>query len=118
MSDDELENIRKKRLEELKKQAMEQQQRQEIQRQQKEQVDQQKNAILRLVLSSDARVRLQNLRMARKDFAEAIEYQLIQLYSQGTLQRAYNLPLSDEDFKNLLARAQGKNKHNSKIRIL
>lgn len=115
MSDDELEKIREKKMQELKERSMQQQ---ELNNQQQQQFEQQKKAILMRILSSDARVRLQNLKMVRKEFAEAISMQLIQLYSQGRLQQNFDLPMSDGQFKALLKRVQKNRKRNSKIRIL
>jgi programmed cell death protein 5 len=117
MSDDELEKIRQKRMEELQRQAYQQQAQNQMQKQQSEEFEQQKNMLLRVLLSSDARVRLENLRLARKEFAENIEMQLIELYQKGILQKNFALPMSDESFKDLLIRAQDK-KRDTKIRII
>ena len=73
--------------------------------------------IMRQLLSSDARVRLENLRMARAEFANALEMQLIQLYQAGSLQRIAKLPMADADFKSIILNAQGK-KRDTKIRII
>ncbi|MHA1338917.1 MAG: DNA-binding protein [Promethearchaeota archaeon] len=113
---DEIQKIRQKKMEQLKRQAMEQQQKQ-IEEQQRQIYEQQKRIIMQYILDSDARLRLGNIRLARPQFAESIELELIQLYQQGILQRKFKLPLSDEQFKGILQKIQ-KEKRSTKIRIL
>src|SRR6056297_3031678 len=103
MDDEQLKKLREKRMKELKKQQAESQANDQIQRMQQEkqkQYENQKKQILMKVLSSDARVRLTNIRMARPQFAQALERQLIALFQRGQLKN--DLPLSDQQFKNLL----------------
>ncbi|MHA1818989.1 MAG: DNA-binding protein [Promethearchaeota archaeon] len=118
--DEELKKLREKRMKEIKLQAERQQQYKEAQKEQEKAYKRQKEAILRQILSSDARLRLQNLRLAKSNFASAIENQLIQLYATGQLQRAFNLPLSDEEFKSILIKIQDqeKKRHQTRIRII
>jgi len=102
---DDLEEIRRRKLEQMKQQAMQQQ----IAEQQRKAYEQQKYQIMRLILSPEARQRLENIRMVRADFAEQIELQLIQLYSAGRLRG--KTPLPDSAFKKLLEQlAQQSNK--------
>jgi len=96
--EEELEGLRRRRLLELQQRLAREQQR--IQAQQ--QVEMQKQALLRRILTPDARQRLTNLRMVRPEFAEQLELQLIQLAQQGKL----NIPLDDEQLKEILARLQ------------
>jgi programmed cell death protein 5 len=117
MSDEELQKIRQKRLEELREQQIQQQKYEEYQKQQEE-ISKQKEILLRQILSSAARARLQNLRISRPEYANGIEIQLIQLFQQGVLQSQMNLPLSDETFKAILKKSQEKNKRNTKIKII
>lgn len=117
MSDEELERIRRKRLEELNQQQRRQAIQQQQTQQQKQQFDAQKNMIMRQLLSSDARTRLENLRMTRQEFANALEMQLIQLFQAGSLQGVAKLPMSDADFKTIIKNAQ-KKKRDTKIRII
>lgn len=83
MDDDkELQEIRRRKLE-----ALQQDQAQdEVQSQVDEQHDQQRQAILRQILSPEARERMARLRIARAEFAEAVENQLIMLAQSGKLQ--------------------------------
>lgn len=97
MSDEEeLENIRKRKLEELKQQAIQQQ----LAEQQQKEFENKKYQIMRLILSQEGRQRLENIRMVKPQFAEQIEIQLIQLYQAGRLKGS--TPLPDKSFKKLL----------------
>ena len=104
MDDDELEEIRRRKLAQLQGQAAEAQRQQEMQ----EEVNAQKQAILRKILSPEARSRLTNIKMVRPEFAAQIELQMIQLAQSGQLSRLGPLPLSDENFKMILSRLSGK----------
>ncbi len=60
----------------------------------------QRDAVLRAILTPDARERLTRVRIARPDQAEALERQLVALAQSGRIQK----PLNDEDVKAILAR--------------
>ena len=75
MSDDELENLRRRRISELQQQATGDQNQSQV----KKQIDTQKEALLRQILSPEARQRLTNLKMIKPEFTDHIELQLIQL---------------------------------------
>ena len=82
MSDDqELEEIRRRKMEEIQQTQVSE----EAQAAQKEQYDQQRHAALRKILSPEARERMARLRIARPDFAQAVEDQLIMLATSGQL---------------------------------
>lgn len=100
MSDEELEEIRRRKMLEMQAEA---QKKEEMEREFKAQ----KDAILRKILSPEARSRLANLRMVRAEFVQAIELQLIQLAQSGQLARAgLQIPISDEALKKILERSQ------------
>ena len=63
---------------------------------------------MRKILSPEGRQRLENIRMVKRQFAEQIELQLIQLYQSGRLSGA--IPLPDKAFKKLLAQISSMNK--------
>lgn len=92
--DDELEQIRQKRMMELQNQLQAQQQDQQMQ----EQVEQQKQVILKKILTPEARSRLANLSLAKPEFAQNIELQLIQLSQMGRLQSQ----ITDAQLKDML----------------
>jgi len=99
MSDEEeLEALRQRRMLELQRRLAQEQQR--IQAEQ--QIEMQKQAILRRILTSDARQRLTNLKMVKPEFAEQLELQLIQLAQQNKI----NIPMTDEQLKEILQKLQ------------
>ncbi|MHA1377517.1 MAG: DNA-binding protein [Candidatus Helarchaeota archaeon] len=109
MSDEELEEIRRRKMLEMQAEA---QKKDEMEKQ----YQAQKDAILRKILTPEARSRLANLRMVRAEFVQAIEIQLIQLAQTGQLSRAgYQIPITDEALKQILQSAQ-KTKREPKIR--
>ena len=98
--DDELEEIRQKKLAARREQALQER----AQEQQNAEVQAKKEAILRQILTPEARSRLTNIRMVRPQFAEQIEMQLIELASAGRL----NGQVTDEQLRALLAQIQGR----------
>ena len=104
MDDEELEEIRRRKMAQIQGQVHDAQRQQEMQ----EEVSAQKQAILRKILSPEARQRLTNIAMVRPEFAAQLEMQLIQLAQSGQLARLGTLPLSDENFKSILTRLSGK----------
>jgi len=94
----ELEEIRRRRMLEIQQRLAQEQQRAQMQ----QQIEIQKQAILRRILTPEARRRITNLKMVRPDFANALEIQLIQLAQAGRVQT----PITDEQLKEILARLQ------------
>ena len=97
-SDEELELIRQKKLAELQNSMVDEQRGDRAQ----ERLEAQKQALLRTILTTEARQRLTNIRMVRPEFAEQIELQLIQLAQTGRLRT----PLDDDQLKEILRRMQ------------
>jgi programmed cell death protein 5 len=83
------------------------------QAQTQQQLEAQKEALLRNILSPEARQRLTNLKMVKPEFTEQLELQLIQLAQQGRLQ----IPLKDEQLKQLLVQLQGRKRETTIRRI-
>jgi len=98
MSEEEVEELRRRRMLEIRRRLAEEQQRVEAQ----QQIEIQKQAVLRRILTSDARSRLTNLKMIKPEFAEQLELQLIQLAQQGKI----NIPVTDEQLKDILMKIQ------------
>lgn len=98
MSEEELEALRKRRMLELQQRMVEEQK----QAQAQQQLERQKQALLRRILTPEARRRLTNLNMVKPEFTQQLELQLIQLAQQGRI----NIPITDEQLKELLVRLQ------------
>jgi programmed cell death protein 5 len=98
VSEEELEALRKRRMLELQQRMVEE----EKQAQAQQQLERQKQALLRRILTPEARRRLTNLNMVKPEFTQQLELQLIQLAQQGRI----NIPITDEQLKELLVRLQ------------
>ncbi|MFQ6053294.1 MAG: DNA-binding protein [Candidatus Bathyarchaeia archaeon] len=107
-SDEELQRLRQKRLFELQAQ---QRQAEELQRAQQE-AEIQRMALLRRILTPEARQRMTNIRMVRPDFAAQLEVQLIQVAQS----RRVKLPIDDAMLKRLLAQIQTQQHRDIRIR--
>jgi programmed cell death protein 5 len=107
MSDDELEEIRRRKLLEMQREVGEEQRNIQIQ----QQLEMQKQALLRSILTPEARQRLANLKMVRPEFTSQLELQLIQLAQQGKIP----IPLTDKQLKQILIQIQPR-KRDTKIR--
>jgi programmed cell death protein 5 len=79
-SDNELDSIRRRRLIELRQQLLEEQRKNEQ------------------ILTSEARQRLNRIKLVKPDFASQIELQLIQIAQSGRVR----LPINDEQLKQIL----------------
>ncbi len=103
--DDELEEIRRRKMQELQRSAAENQMEDE-QRKSQELERARKQQILRQILTPEARERLGNVKLVRPDLAENVENQLIQLASMGRVNRMIN----DKDVKDILEKLTGTKK--------
>lgn len=100
MPDEELEELRRRKLSALQRQMTDEQK----SAQAEQQMEQQKQALLRSILTPEARQRLANLKMVRPEFTEQLELQLIQLAQQAKIQ----VPLGDEQLKKILIQLQAR----------
>jgi len=98
VSEEELEALRKRRMLELQQRMVEEQKQSHAQ----QQLEGQKQALLRRILTPEARSRLTNLKMVKPEFTQQLELQLIQLAQQGRIA----IPITDEQLKELLVRLQ------------
>ncbi|MFB6469875.1 MAG: DNA-binding protein [Vulcanisaeta sp. AZ3] len=89
-NDEELEEIRQRKMQELEKQIEEERKRQELAAQ--------RRAALRVILTPEARERLDNLRIVKPELVDTLEQQLIALAQSGRVK----VPITDEDLKKIL----------------
>jgi programmed cell death protein 5 len=104
--DRDLEELREKRVSKLQKDQIDQQQREEQQRQ----IEHQRQMVLKGILTDEARERLGRIKLAKPEYANSLENQLIQLASSRRLSGKIN----DEQLKQLLQQMT-KSKRESKI---
>ncbi|MGY5862329.1 MAG: DNA-binding protein [Candidatus Thorarchaeota archaeon] len=96
MSDEELDAIRQRKLAALQERT--------VQEQQVSEAQSKKEALLRQILTPEARQRLTNVKMVKPQFADQIEAQLIQLAASGRLKGR----VDDDQLKTLLQQIQGR----------
>jgi programmed cell death protein 5 len=97
MGDDELADLRRRRLEQLQRQSLDQQSMEE-QLQRQKQAEAQIHHVLLQILEPEARERLANIKLTKPEFARAIEQQLVALAQSGRLKQK----ISDAQLKELL----------------
>lgn len=98
--DEELEELRRRKMLEFQAQAQEQQRQVELRRQ----YETQKRAAIQQILTPEARSRLANVRAAKPEFAEQLEIQLIQLAQSGRL----GSKITDTQLKTILNKLQAR----------
>jgi len=97
MGDDELSELRRRRMAQLQQQAGDQQgMQEELERQQRQKS--QIQMILMQVLEPDARERLNTIKLTKPEFAGSVEQQLVQLAQSGRLKQK----ITDAQLKELL----------------
>jgi len=109
MSDDELEQIRKRKRSSMQQRVTDEQR----QAQEESQVEAQKQALLAKILAPEARQRLTNLKMVKPEFTDQIEMQLISMAQTGKLP----IPLSDAQLKQILIQLQSRKRETTIRRI-
>ncbi|MEZ0394270.1 MAG: DNA-binding protein [Desulfurococcaceae archaeon] len=100
--DEELEAIKQRKLAEMQKRV-------EEERARRAQMD----AVLRQILTPEARERLANIRLVRPELANALEEQLVALARSGRVR----LPITDEFLKRLLEELYDQTHRDTRIQI-
>lgn len=96
--DMEIEEIKRRKLMELQQKLLQEREAAEARRR----AEMERQAMLRRILTPEARQRLANLRMVKPEFAAQLETQLIQLVQRGLI----HIPVDDEQLKEILKRVQ------------
>ena len=96
-TDEELDELRQKKMEQLKERQSEGGD-PEAQQRRQEQADAQKKAVLRQHLTDGARKRLNSVKMSKPDFGEQVERQVVALAQSGRIQGK----IDEEKMKDLL----------------
>ncbi len=109
IEDRELEEIRRRKLLELQKQLEEEQKRRELEAR----MEAERQAILRRILTSRARERLANLKIARPELARAAEDAIIQLVQAGRLVP----PVDDDQLVEILMELDSASRKDFRIRF-
>jgi len=102
-TDEELEAIRARKAEELRRRLEEERRRKEL--------ESQREALLRSILTSEARARLTNIKLVRPEIARAVEDYLIQLVNAGRL----TPPVGEDVVKRLLVEIDERTRREYKI---
>jgi len=107
MEEEEIEELRRRKMLELRARVEEQQ----GQAEQRRQYETQKRLAILQIMTPEARSRLANIRAAKPEFAEQLELQLIQLAQSGRL----GSKITDVQLRDILSRLQAR-KHKFKIK--
>jgi len=102
--DEELERLKAQRMAEL--QARQQQGAEQQRATAAADAEAQKQALMRRLLTPEARQRLANIKMVRPEFGQQLELELVQLAQTGRVP----LPITDEQLKKLLIQIEGQQK--------
>jgi programmed cell death protein 5 len=103
VDEDELEKIRMKKMMELQQKAAEEEE--------KKRREAEKAAALRIILTPEARQRLANLRLVRRELVEQLEEELIRLAQAGRI----NTPITDEVLKEILRKLDSERRREIRI---
>ncbi|RLF16994.1 MAG: DNA-binding protein [Thermoprotei archaeon] len=110
ISDEELEELRRRKLLEYQRRLLEEARRRELLRE----LEARKEAILRRILTPEARSRLSNLKIVRPEMATQLENELIRLAQSGRI----SIPITDEQLKQILIMIDKQSRRDIRIRRL
>ena len=109
---EDIEEIRKRKLMELQKRYLEQQKAQEEAIKQEMELQAQLDAIMRKILTPDARERLGRVKLVKPELARQVELVLVQLYQAGQIRE----PIDDAKLKRILAQIDERTRREFRIK--
>ncbi|HHI00663.1 MAG: DNA-binding protein [Thermotogae bacterium] len=109
---EDIEEIRKKKLLELQKRLAEQQKEEEERVRQEMELEAQLNAIMKQILTPEARERLARVKLVRPELARQVELILVQLYQAGQITER----ITDEKLKRILAQIDARTRREFRIK--
>jgi len=109
---EDIEEIRKRKLMELQKKYLEQQKAQEEAIKREMELEAQLNAIMRRILTPEARERLGRVKLVKPELARQVELVLVQLYQAGQIRE----PIDDEKLKRILAQIDARTRKEFRIK--
>lgn len=108
-TDEELEQLKRRRMEQMLVEAEERRRRAEEEAAR----EAQRQAILRVILTPEARERLANVKLVKPELARAVEDYLINMYSSGQLGGV----VDDDTLRGILATVDSKTRRELRIRV-
>ncbi|WP_297469302.1 DNA-binding protein [Thermococcus sp.] len=109
---EDIEEIRKRKLMELQKKYLEQQKAQEEAMKQEMELQAQIDAIMRKILTPEARERLGRVKLVKPELARQVELVLVQLYQAGQIRE----PIDDAKLKRILAQIDARTRREFRIK--
>ncbi|MFA4647199.1 DNA-binding protein [Pyrococcus kukulkanii] len=109
---EDIEEIRRRKLMELQKKYLEQQKAQEEEIKQQALIEAQIQAILRKILTPEARERLARVKLVRPELARQVELILVQLYQAGQITER----IDDAKLKKILAQIEARTRREFRIK--
>ena len=109
---EDIEEIRKRKLMELQRRLAEQQKAQEEAARQQAELEAQIQAILRRILTPEARERLSRVKLVKPELAQQVELILVQLYQAGQIRER----IDDAKLKKILAQIDARTRREFRIR--
>jgi programmed cell death protein 5 len=109
---EDIEEIRKKKLMELQKRYLEEQKAQEEAMKQEMELEAQLDAIMRRILTPEARERLGRVKLVKPELARQVQLVLVQLYQAGQIRE----PIDDAKLKRILAQIDERTRRDFNIK--
>ena len=109
---EDIEEIRRKKLMELQKRYLEQQKAEEEAARQEMELEAQLDAIMRRILTPEARERLGRVKLVKPELARQVQLVLVQLYQAGQITE----PIDDAKLKRILAQIDERTRREYRIK--